>query len=112
MSDWAGKLQLRGQRIGRRLSEWEALEITQNLIGFFRTLHEWKVATLKEHRVGRSGGASALPGAAPGQKVRVLPRSFIISRGCRLDRVVIHPETTTYGPSPDGELAPEQGFEP
>lgn len=34
------------------LSEREAQEIAQNLIGFFRTLLEWKAATRKEHRVG------------------------------------------------------------
>jgi hypothetical protein len=64
----AGKLELRSQRIGRPLSEGEAQEIAQNLIGFFGTLHEWKAAMLKEHRLGRSGGANALRGAAPPQK--------------------------------------------
>jgi hypothetical protein len=105
----AGKVQLRGQRIGRPLSEREAQEIAQNLIEFFRTLLEWKAATLEEHRVGRRGVANALPGAAPAQKFEsCLGPSLDVATADHIGwSSILKPQH--MGPSPNRELAPLSG---
>ena len=99
-------LELRGQRIGRQLSEGEAQEIAQNLIGFFRTVLEWKAPKLKENRVGRSGVANALPGAAPAQKFESClgPSLEVAAADYTEWSCILKPQH--MGPSPDRELAP------
>ena len=44
-------------RYGRKLSDEEAREIVENVVGFFRILEEWNA---------RDGGSKEQPGALPG----------------------------------------------